>query len=150
MLIVERKYDPVISINVCSILQDNEACMQPIEMEIGTIVDLIFFHKSADLMVYCCRRIIGAWLMDSTVGLATHSNDFFKGIQFHEMKVFDLLRKMNANKAAGPDGIQSKLIKMCAKGLAKPLTIIFNKSFKTGFIPKKWKLANVVPISKKR
>ena len=65
------------------------------------------------------------------------------------MKVFDLLRKMNANKAAGPDGIQSKLIKMCAKGLAKPLTIIFNKSFKTGFIPKKWKLANVVPIFKK-
>ena len=56
---------------------------------------------------------------------------------------------MNTNKAAGPDGFQSKLIKMCAKGLAKPLSLLFNKSFKTGVIPKKWKMANVVPIFKK-
>ena len=38
---------------------------------------------------------------------------------------------------------------MCAKGLANPLIILFNKSFETGVIPKKWKLANVVPIFKK-
>ena len=56
---------------------------------------------------------------------------------------------MNANKAAGPDGLQSKLLKMCAKGISIPLTKIFNKSFETGTIPKKWKLANVVPIFKK-
>ena len=46
----------------------------------------------------------------------------FKETKLDEKNVFDLIRKMNANKAAGPDGIQSKLIKMCAKGLAKPLT----------------------------
>ena len=53
-------------------------------------------------------------------------------IKFDEKMVFGLLRKMNANKAAGPDGIQSRLIKMCAKGLAKPLTTLFNKCFGTG------------------
>ena len=77
------------------------------------------------------------------------SDDLFKETKFDEKNVFDLLRKMNANKAAGPDGIQSKLIKMCAQGLAKPLTKLFNVSFKTGKIPKKWKLANVVPVFKK-
>ena len=36
---------------------------------------------------------------------------------------------MNANKAAGPDGLQSKLIKSCAKGLAnvlKPVISLVN------------------------
>ena len=70
-------------------------------------------------------------------------------MKFDENVVFGLLRKMNANKAAGPDGIQSRLIKLCAKGLAKPLTILFNKFFETGKIPKNWKLANVVPVFKK-
>ena len=51
------------------------------------------------------------------------SNDIFKDTKFDEKKLFDLFRKMNSNKAAGPDGIHSKLMKMCAKGLA----IIFNK-----------------------
>ena len=76
-------------------------------------------------------------------------NDPLLDHSFHELDVFDLLRKMNANKAAGPDGIQSKIMKFCAKGLAKPLTIIFNKCFLSGALPKKWKLANVVPVFKK-
>ena len=40
-------------------------------------------------------------------------------------------------------------MKYCARGLAKPLSIIFNQIFKTGKIPDKWKLANVVPVFKK-
>ena len=66
-----------------------------------------------------------------------YSNDLFQNMKFEEKNMFDLLRKMNTNKAAGPDGTQSKLIKMCAKGLAKPLSLLFNKSFETGLIPKK-------------
>ena len=76
------------------------------------------------------------------------SNDPHSEEKLDEKSIFDLLRKMNANKAAGPDGIQSKLMKMCAKGLAKPLAILFNNIFKSGNIPSKWKLANVVPVFK--
>ena len=46
-----------------------------------------------------------------------YSDDMFKDTDFNEKNVFDLLRKMNANKAAGPDGIQSKLIKCALKVL---------------------------------
>ena len=35
--------------------------------------------------------------------------------------IFDLFIRTNANKAAGPDKIDSKLIKFCTKGLARPL-----------------------------
>ena len=53
---------------------------------------------------------------------------------------------MNANKAAGPDGIHGKLLKFCASSIAKPLSIIYNKCFKSGTIPDIWKLGNIVPV----
>ena len=79
----------------------------------------------------------------------TFENDPFINTNFDEKSIFDLLRKINANKAAGPDGLQNKMLKSCAKGLAKPLSLIFQTCFKTGCIPNKWKLANVVPVFKK-
>ena len=79
----------------------------------------------------------------------TFENDPFISKNFSEKSVFDLLIKVNANKAPGPDGFQSKMLKYCAKGLAKPLCLIFQTCFKTGCIPNKWKLANVVPVFKK-
>ena len=63
--------------------------------------------------------------------------------------IFNLLRKMNANKAAGPDDIHGKLLKFCASRIAKPLSIIYNKCFKSGTIPDIWKLGNIVPVFKK-
>ena len=76
-------------------------------------------------------------------------NDPYHNHKLSESTVLGLLKKMNYNKAAGPDGIQSKIMKYCAKCLAKPLTIIFNKCFESGSLPNKWKLANVVPVFKK-
>ena len=34
-----------------------------------------------------------------------YSNDMLKDTKFDEKTLFDILRKMNSNKAAGPDGI---------------------------------------------
>ena len=77
------------------------------------------------------------------------SNDPFSDEIFDDKSIFDLLMKINVNKAAGPDKIDSKLMKYCAKGLSRPLSILFNQIFKSGRIPDKWKLANVVPVLKK-
>ena len=59
------------------------------------------------------------------------------------------LKKLDTNKAPGPDGIHGKVLKNCAIAIAYPLYLIFNKSFQTGYIPDEWKLANVVPVFKK-
>ena len=76
-------------------------------------------------------------------------NDPFSNLKIEEKSVFDLLRKLNTNKAAGPDGHQAKLLKYCASGLASPLSKLYTNFFKSGSIPKLWKLGNVVPVHKK-
>ena len=79
-----------------------------------------------------------------------YSNDPSCDTIFNEKLIFDHLIRTNVNKAAGPDKIDSKLTKFCAKGLARPLSILYNKIFTSGKIPDKWKLADVVPVFKKR
>ena len=66
------------------------------------------------------------------------------------MRIRKLLVKINSNKASGPDAIHGKILKSCAASLAYPLSLLFKLSYNTGSIPKEWKLANVVPVRKKR
>ena len=70
-------------------------------------------------------------------------------ISFSHGDVRKLLKKINPNKAAGPDGINGKILKMCAEGISYPLSKIFQTSYNTGLIPNEWKQANVVPVYKK-
>ena len=41
------------------------------------------------------------------------------------------------------------LVEQSSKTLAYPLSVLFNLSYNTGYIPQEWKLANVVPVHKK-
>ena len=72
------------------------------------------------------------------------SNDWEFDIEFDPLHVEGLLRKMNANKAQGPDGIHGHILKNCASALAYPLSLIYKTSYNTGSIPREWKSANVV------
>ena len=64
-------------------------------------------------------------------------------------RVLKLLKDINVNKSAGPDGISGKVLKNCRESIAYPLSCIFRISYNTGQIPSEWKLANVVPVHKK-
>ena len=59
------------------------------------------------------------------------------------------LDKLKTGKSPGPDGVHPKVLKELSAVLAKPLAIIFNKSFESGCLPDEWKIANVIPIFKK-
>ena len=63
--------------------------------------------------------------------------------------VTNKLMKLHTDKSMGPDGIHPLLLKECATTVAKPLALIFNKSYTTGTLPSDWKIAKVVPIFKK-
>ena len=76
-------------------------------------------------------------------------NDDAFDIDFAPSKVERLLRKVNSNKACGPDGIHGKILKNCATSLSIPLSLLFSLSYNTGSIPNEWKMANVVPVHKK-
>ena len=77
-----------------------------------------------------------------------HSDSNFD-ISFCHRKIRKLLSKINSNKAQGPDGIHGKILKNCAVGLAYPLSLLFTLSYNTGYLPREWKVAHVVPVFKK-
>ena len=56
------------------------------------------------------------------------------------------LEKMKVNKATGPDNIP---LWVFSHLLAAPVTTIFNSSLREGVLPKLWKSAAVIPLSKK-
>ena len=77
------------------------------------------------------------------------SNDEAFNVEFTPSKIELLLRRINSNKACGPDDIHGKILKNCATSLSQPLSLLFSLSYNSGSIPKEWKIANVVPVHKK-
>ena len=66
-----------------------------------------------------------------------------------ENGIAKLLSNLNPYKAAGPDGITSRVLKELSTDIAPILKIIFKRSYDTGDLPDIWKNANVSPIFKK-
>jgi len=63
--------------------------------------------------------------------------------------VTKLLQELNTSKAAGPDAVANKALKMAADNIAPILTVIFQQSLDSGELPADWKKANITPLYKK-
>ena len=72
-----------------------------------------------------------------------------KECEFSEEDIIRHIRKLNPNKAHGHDEIPVRIIKMFDKSISKQLFIIYKNCIKYKYFPKKWKMANVVPVHKK-
>ena len=70
-------------------------------------------------------------------------------LQVSEHEVCNEFLRLSSAKSAGPDNVTPRLLKLCAKQLAKVFTIIFNLSFKTQLIPDIWKRSCIIPVPKK-
>ena len=66
-----------------------------------------------------------------------------------ESTVLQKLLELKVNKAPGPDGIHSYILKACANTLYVPLTILYSRSLSSSVLPDEWKQAHVVPVFKK-
>ena len=76
-------------------------------------------------------------------------DNFLENITITEDQMYHALNSLNISKSPGPDEIHPRILKELSKELAKPLSMLFNKSIKEGKIPDKWKIAEVRPIFKK-
>ena len=70
-------------------------------------------------------------------------------VSVSEEAVEEVLMDLNPNKAAGPDGVESRLLKESAKETAPILCQWFRKSMYDGEVPSQWKEAHIIPIHKK-
>ena len=73
-----------------------------------------------------------------------------RGFKLTRAMVAKVLRSLlNELKSVGPDGVSPRLLKHCAKELARPLTNLFQKVTRAAEFPKSWKVARVTPVYKK-
>ncbi|NXI08561.1 RTBS polymerase, partial [Irena cyanogastra] len=63
--------------------------------------------------------------------------------------VRDQLSNLDVHKSMGPDGMHPRVLRELAEVIARPLSIIFAKSWATGEVPEDWRKANVTPVFKK-
>jgi Reverse transcriptase (RNA-dependent DNA polymerase)/Endonuclease-reverse transcriptase len=75
--------------------------------------------------------------------------DNLEDVVVNEQTVKKKIRNLKPASAPGPDGIGSMLLRELADQVAKPLTVIFNKSLTSSVVPEDWRRANVTPIYKK-
>jgi len=63
--------------------------------------------------------------------------------------VRDRLSDLDAHKSMGPDGMHPRVLRELADVIAEPLSIVFERSWRTGEVPEDWRKASVTPIFKK-
>ena len=68
--------------------------------------------------------------------------------EIFEEEVLTLLLNMSINKATGMDRLSIKLVKLSAPLITHAMTMIFNKSIKSGSFPCEWKISKVTSVYK--
>ena len=99
-----------------------------------------------DYFILQCTTIdTGSEIPHDTQGSSTLISDFV----ISEVKILNIIRSLNPNKAHGWDEISIRMIKLSDSSLVTPLKIIFTNCLRHGVFPEIWKRANVVPVHKK-
>ena len=65
-------------------------------------------------------------------------------------QIVEIIQRYNSKKAHGFDEISVAMLQLCAREVALPLSLIFQKCATSGTLPDSWENANVQPVHKKK
>ena len=80
--------------------------------------------------------------------LADRNETDFTFSKISEMDILKICKALKPKSSAGADCISTKLLKEIAPLIITPLHHLINLSLETGFVPKEFKIAKVVPVFK--
>ena len=83
--------------------------------------------------------------INQTIETATMLSD----ITIDTDTIIKLIRSLDPNKAHGCYGISTRMLKLCAMSISKPLNILFSNCVINVCFPNEWKKANTIPVHKK-
>ncbi|XP_014792346.1 PREDICTED: RNA-directed DNA polymerase from mobile element jockey-like [Calidris pugnax] len=63
--------------------------------------------------------------------------------------VRDHLAKLDIHKSMGPDGMHPRVLRELVDVMSEPLSIILERSWRTGEVPEDWRKANITPVYKR-
>ncbi|GAB0190586.1 mitochondrial enolase superfamily member 1 [Grus japonensis] len=66
-----------------------------------------------------------------------------------EDQVREHLGKLDTHKSMDPDEMHPRVLRELADVIARPFSLIFERSWRTGEVPEDWRKANVTPVFKK-
>ena len=58
------------------------------------------------------------------------------------------LGNLNETKPTGPDGIPARVLRYCSCVLASPIKHLFSQCTLQSYLPKQWKIHQIVPVFK--
>ena len=77
-----------------------------------------------------------------------NETDFTSFQEVSSNQIRRLLESLNTRKATGSDEVPASLLRGCADIFSQSITWLFNKSLRSGEVPKGFKKANIIPLLK--
>ena len=98
--------------------------------------------EKCEIYKYCCS------ITDLEDDFDDRCRNNLTTIVVSKQDVIDVINTLDPNKAVGPDIISNTMLIAVKNEVAKPLCLLFNKSFQCKIFPNNWKTAFVIPLFK--